>query len=160
MALARLGADHGADAESILVAAMAGRHQVRMGQAHDVLALPGMGAFVDGRLAGLATWAPGPERFELAVLAVSAAQRGMGLGGALVEATVDVARRAGATSVWLVTTNDNLDALRLYQRHRFRLVELRAGAVDRTRAVVMPGIPTLGNYGIPLRDELVLERAL
>ena len=61
--------------------------------------------------------------------------------------------------MWLLTTNDNLDALRLYQRHRFRLVEVRPGAVDLARRA-KPSIPAVGAYGIPLRDELILERDL
>jgi GNAT superfamily N-acetyltransferase len=59
----------------------------------------------------------------------------------------------------LTTTNDNLDALRFYQRRGFRLVALRPGAVDAARAL-KPEIPVTGAHGIPLRDELDLERAL
>jgi hypothetical protein len=59
-----------------------------------------------------------------------------------------------------VTTNDNLDALRFYQRRGFRLTALRAGAVDRTRASLKPRIGTLGEHGIPLRNELELELVL
>ena len=59
-----------------------------------------------------------------------------------------------------MTTNDNVDALRFYQRRGFRLAELPAGAVDRSRESLKPSIPEVGDHGIPLRDELVLERAL
>ena len=69
------------------------------------------------------------------------------------------ARHAGADELWLVTTNDNLDALRLYQRHGFRLAEVRPAAVDEARRQ-KPQIPLVGDYGIPLRDELVLVRTL
>ncbi len=41
----------------------------------------------------------------------------------------------------------------------FRLTELRPGAVDRSRET-KPVIPELGGYGIPLRDELDLEREI
>ena len=68
--------------------------------------------------------------------------------------------RAGCTRLWLVTTNDNVDALRFYQRRGFRLARLRAGAVDESRATLKPEIPTSGSYGIPLRDELELEMDL
>jgi hypothetical protein len=33
------------------------------------------------------------------------------------------------------------------------------GAVDRGRARLKPEIPAIGAYGIPLRDEIELERA-
>jgi hypothetical protein len=35
-----------------------------------------------------------------------------------------------------------------------------AGAVDRARTQLKPEIPPEGEYGIPLRDELVLEKAI
>ena len=150
-----------AAAERLLDAAVGGRHQARRGAVHDVLDLPGLGAWAGGRLVGVATWTP-PDpagRSELAVVAVAAGERGRGIGAALVEAAATAARRAGATAQWLVTTNDNLDALRLYQRHGYRLATLHPGAVDAARRR-KPAIPATGAHGIPRRDELVLERAL
>jgi hypothetical protein len=70
------------------------------------------------------------------------------------------AAAAGAGRLWLVTTNDNVDALRFYQRRGFRLHALHPGAVDRSRATLKPEIPPLGAHGIPLRDELVLTIAV
>ena len=61
--------------------------------------------------------------------------------------------------LWLVTTNDNVDALRFYQRRDFALAELHVGGVDRARAL-KPSIPRVGSYSIPMRDELVLVRRL
>jgi hypothetical protein len=55
----------------------------------------------------------------------------------------------------LTTTNDNLDALRFYQRRGFRLTALRPGAIDATRPQ-KPRIPLTGHYGIAIRDELDL----
>ncbi len=67
--------------------------------------------------------------------------------------------RRGCGTLWCTTTNDNVDALRLYQRRGFRLVRLRPGAVEESR-LVKPEIPRVGAHGIPLRDELDLERPL
>jgi hypothetical protein len=68
-----------------------------------------------------------------------------------------LARDAGCTRLWLITTNDNVDALRFYQRRGFRLAALHAGAVDRSRTRLKPEIPEIGDHGIPLRDEIELE---
>ena len=65
-----------------------------------------------------------------------------------------------ATPEWLITTNDNLDALRFYQRRGFRITAIHAGAVDDSRARLKPEIPEAGDHGIPLRDELELELTL
>jgi hypothetical protein len=48
--------------------------------------------------------------------------------------------------------------LRFYQRRGFCLVRVHRGAVDRSRASLKPEIPLVGAYGIPLRDEIELER--
>ena len=156
-----LGPTDEATAEALLDATVAGRHQSRLGELHDVLALDGLGAWDADRLVALATWTP-PDaagRSELAVLAVAEDRQGQGIGALLVDAIAMAALNAGATTQWLVTTNDNLDALRLYQRHGFHLAELHRGAIDESRRH-KPAIPALGDYGIPLRDELVLERLL
>jgi len=150
-----------AAAEALLDATMAGRHQSRLGETHDVLALDGLGAWDGPRLVALAAWSP-PDaagRSELAALAVTDNRQGQGIGALLVDAVALAALQAGATTQWLVTTNDNLDALRLYQRHGFHLAQLHPGAVNESRHR-KPTIPALGDYGIPIRDELVLERLL
>jgi hypothetical protein len=73
------------------------------------------------------------------------------------DATSTVAAAAGATRLVLTTTNDNVDALRFYQRRGFRLIALRPGELHHSRKL-KPEIPLTGNYGIPLTDELELER--
>jgi ribosomal protein S18 acetylase RimI-like enzyme len=109
----------------------------------------------DGRVIGVATYVPGGPRWE--ILTLHARPRTSGIGTALVEAVAERARAAGARALWLSTTNDNVAALRFYQRRGFRLVALHAGAVDRSRAELKPEIPATGAHGIPLRDELELE---
>lgn len=87
-------------------------------------------------------------------------ERGHGTGTALLEAVAEEARAGAAKRLWLVTTNDNLDALRFYQRRGLRLVRLRPGAVTEPRRQLEPEIPLAGNHGIPIRDELELEMDL
>jgi ribosomal protein S18 acetylase RimI-like enzyme len=138
---------------------LGGRRQARLGQTHDVLAFPGFGAWDADALVGVATYAIDGDRAELAAIAVSADHRLRRIGSELIDAVTRAARSAGVHELWLVTTNDNVDALRLYQRREFRLTALRPGAVDQARAL-KPTIPTLGRYGIQLRDELVLTLRL
>jgi GNAT superfamily N-acetyltransferase len=112
----------------------------------------------DGTLIGVLTYRIDERGLEIGTLRAEGPRRG--IGSALVERAMDVARERGIARVWLVTTNDNVDALRFYQRRGFRLVELRPGAVDASRATRKPTIPEVGDHGIPLHDELVLERDL
>ena len=109
------------------------------------------------RLIGVLTYIlDGPEG---EILTLHADERGGGVGSALVEEVVRIAARAGCRRLRVVTTNDNVDALRFYQRRGFRLAALRAGAVDESRRRLKPAIPEVGEHGIPIRDELELERA-
>ena len=106
-----------------------------------------------GERIGLATYEVAGESAEL--VTIDALQTGAGVGGRLLEAVTTAARAAGARRLVVMTTNDNLPALRLYQRAGFRLTELRPGAVDEARAV-KPSIPVTGHDGIPIHDELDL----
>jgi ribosomal protein S18 acetylase RimI-like enzyme len=119
--------------------------------------LPALVAEADGERAGLLTYAVDGNDCEL--VTVDALTIGAGIGGALVEAAAQTARAAGATRLHLITTNDNLPALRLYQRHGFALAELRRDQLAVSRRL-KPEIAETGHAGIPLRDELVLERML
>ena len=133
------------------------RWVARLDELRDVLDDAGMVAIgSDGALVGLATYRV--DRGEAELTTLSATTRHEGTGSALVEAVVDTVAARGVRRLWLVTTNDNVDALRFYQRRGFRLEELRAGAVDRSRATIKPTIPAVGAYGIAIRDELILER--
>ena len=82
-----------------------------------------------------------------------------GIGTVLLDAVKQVAIEAGCKRLWLITTNDNLDALRFYQKRGFVLVAVYRNAVNRSRKL-KPEIPEVGAYGIPLRDEIELEMAL
>ena len=78
----------------------------------------------------------------------------------MIEEVERIALDAGCRRVSLITTNDNIDGLRFYQRRGFRLTELHASAVDGSRESLKPEIPETGEYGIPIRDELELQKPL
>ena len=112
----------------------------------------------DDRPAGILLHRPLDGAREIILLEAFAP--GHGVGTALVEACAAEARAAGAARLRVVATNDNLVALRFYQRRGFHLVALRRGAVDDARRRLKPAIPLLGEAGIPIRDELELQRDL
>jgi ribosomal protein S18 acetylase RimI-like enzyme len=150
-------------AETVLEAELAGRWQARRGELMDPLAeaAEGLVAELDGRPIGLVTWVVGGSfsragEAELRVLVVSVEARRHGVGGALLGAAGRALARAGVDRAWLVTTNDNLDALGFYQRHGWRLAQLHAGAVDEARRRLKRAIGRVGATGIPIRDEIVL----
>jgi GNAT superfamily N-acetyltransferase len=132
-----------------------GRAVVRRGEVVDPTPLPGFVAELDGQFAGLLTYDVRGDECE--VVTINAFVEGHGVGRALLDAVRDEARRQGCGRLWLVTTNDNLRALRIYQRWGLRLSALRPGAVDESRRRFKPEIAEIGEDGIPIRDELELE---
>ena len=119
-----------------------------------------LGGFIaerSGQVVGLLTCQLVGDMLEIVTL--NAIDRHAGIGTLLIEAAVGQARQFGCQGGGLTTTNDNLDALRFYQRRGFRLARLRPGAVDQSRQR-KPEIPRVGEYGIPLRDEIDLTRSV
>ena len=130
----------------------------RLGRIERALDHPGLIADDNGRLVGVLTYVLDGPRCEVLTLHVDDRRRGVG--SALVAEAKEVAATAKCTRLWVITTNDNLDALRFYQRRGFRLAALHTGAVDHSRTRLKPEIPLLGAHGIPLRDELELEQEI
>jgi GNAT superfamily N-acetyltransferase len=92
------------------------------------------------------------------LVALNAFSQWQGIGTALISACAGRLASEHHT-LRLTTTNDNIDALRFYQRRGFRLAALRVGAVDEARWL-KPAIPEFGEYGLPIRDEIDLILAL
>ncbi len=128
---------------------------VSRGRLLDVAALPGFLAEDEVQWLGYSTYEMRDGALEIAVLESMA--QGGGVGVALLAASVAAARDAGATRVWLITTNDNTHALRFYQRRGFVLAGLHRDAVTLARQSLKPEIAEFGNDDIPIRDELELE---
>lgn len=119
--------------------------------------LPVLVAAGQDDLAGVATF----EISETAVhlITLNAVEAGGGAGSALLAGVAAQAKAAGCERLWLTTTNDNLDALRFYQRRGLRISAVHPGGVDAARAI-KPTIPLVGDYGIAIHDELELELRL
>lgn len=113
----------------------------------------GFVALRDGAIVGHVTYRGDGDRCEITT--IQATPRRAGVGSMLMDAVLQTVRGDGYSVVWLTTTNDNLDALRFYQRRGFRIAAVRQGAVDRAREI-KPEIPEIGMYGIRMRDELDL----
>jgi len=91
---------------------------------------------------------------------ILSATKQRGTGTALLQAVEHHCQDAGCDVLRVHTTNDNLDALRFYQRRGFRLRNVDSGGFNKIAHE--KGLPTslTGYYGIPIRDELLLEKSL
>jgi GNAT superfamily N-acetyltransferase len=125
------------------------------GQLFNIPELAGFVAESDGSWVGCVAYLIEGETLEIVWLGSTAGRSGAG--SALVAACARLAKDTGLSRIWLITTNDNLDALRFYQRRGFHLIAIHPGAVDQIRESVKPEIPLVGSFGIPMRDEIQLE---
>jgi GNAT superfamily N-acetyltransferase len=128
------------------------------GRLYDLSILPTLVAVdANGRIVGVLTYEILGQDME--VVSIDATRPTLGIGTALLDAAAQTGTGQGLSRLWLVTTNDNLDGLRFYQRRGLHILGVRPGAVAAARAL-KPSIPMTGGYGIPIRDEIVLGRAL
>jgi len=130
---------------------------ISRGEVHLADRLPGFLALMSDRRVGLVTYRIDDDGCEIVTL--NSLVEGTGEGTAMLSAVRTVAVSSKCRRVWLITTNDNLEALRFYQRKGFSLVALHRNALDVSRKL-KPEIPLTGRDGIPLRDELELEMLL
>lgn len=93
---------------------------------------------------------------QLEIITLDAFERFDGVGTALTAAVLEYARSAQIRRVWLITTNDNIEAIRFYQRRGFTIADVHVGEIEHSRKL-KPSIPMTGNFGIPLRDEIEFE---
>lgn len=130
---------------------------VSRGVLHEAENLPGFAAIADKEMVGLVTYHIEQDACEIVTL--NASYSGMGIGSALIEAVKEAEPVQQCQRLWLITTNDNIEALRFYQKRGFEMVAVHRGAIAQSR-LLKPAIPLIGNYGIPIRDEIEFEMVL
>ena len=96
---------------------------------------------------------------ECEVTSLDSLRAGQGIGSALIDKVVEEARARHCQRLFLITTNDNLNALGFYQKRGFEIVRIYRGAINESRKR-KPSIPVIGYNDIPLRDEIELEMSL
>jgi GNAT superfamily N-acetyltransferase len=130
----------------------------RLGELLEPLEYPALLAEASGMILGMLTYVPGPGWEQCEILTLHVTRQWQGVGTALLEAVEQLAAGHGCARLWLITTNDNVDALRFYQRRGFQLAAVHRHAADDSRGRLKPEIPAAGAYGIPIRDEIELEK--
>lgn len=135
-----------------------GDTMVSRGDVFHLTDLESLIAKVGGECVGAATYRfDGDGGCEL--MSINATGRGAGVGTKLLAAVEGKARHAGCRWIWLITSNDNLDALRFYQRRGYRITSVHTGAIDEARHI-KPSIPLIGDHGIEVHDEIELAKSL
>ena len=118
--------------------------------------LPGFVAIDGEQKVGLLTYKIVGDDCE--IVSLDSLRPCAGIGTRLIEAVKTAAIESGCKRLWLITTNDNMNSLRFYQKRGFVLVKVNRNAVEFARK--LKPIPLIGAEGIPLRDEIELEMML
>lgn len=126
-------------------------------EVHDPHKLPGFIAVEGGERVGLATYSIDGKACEL--VTIDALCQFMGVGTELLDQVEEAARAAGCDRLWCITTNDNLDAQRFFQKRGFVISDIRVGGMTKIR-LLKPNVPRFGYYGLPIRDEIHLTMKL
>ena len=92
-------------------------------------------------------------------MSLNAIEKGKGIGSALLDEIEKIAKEQRCRRIWLITTNDNIDALRFYQRRGYEIAFVHRHAIQESRKI-KPQLPFVGKYGIPIRDEIEMEKKL
>ncbi len=110
---------------------------ITRGKAYDPTAYPGFIAKdKQGLPQGLVTYRI--EAGECEILSLDSLSGGYGIG--LVKAVKLAALEAGCWRLWLITTNDNLSAMRFYQKVGFQMAAVHRNALAVSR-LLKPSIP-------------------
>ncbi|MEM7278112.1 MAG: GNAT family N-acetyltransferase [Pseudomonadota bacterium] len=117
-------------------------------------------ALRDDRPIGFAVYRTDLPIVEL--LGLRALDQWRGTGTGLLRELEARAKKMKAESIVLPTTNDNLSAIRFYQRRGYCLKSLNAGEFRRVLALkgLDPDLTVVGQDGIIIRDEIVLEKCV
>ena len=130
---------------------------VTRGISYEAENLPGFVAEIDGKRFGLLTYNIKNEEIE--IVTMNAIEERKGIGTALLDEVESLAKQKNCKRLWLITTNDNVDALRFYQKRGYEIKAVHPHAIEESRKI-KPQIPLIGNYGIPIRDEIEMEKLL
>ena len=127
---------------------------VSRGKVHDTSKLPGFICKEQDKIIGLITY--NIENDECEIVTLDSKISNKGLGTQLLNRVIDKAKLKKCKRVWLITTNDNSNAIKFYQKRGFEWVGFYKDAMKEYRRL-KPEIPESGNDNIPIKHEIEFE---
>ncbi len=129
----------------------------RRGELLDASAFPALVAELDGARVGLLVLAASAEECEVVSLTTEVRRRGVGR--ALIQRCVEVAKAADCRRLTLTTTDNNAAAIAFYHRLGFDRSGVRPDGVAASRRV-KPSIPMHDEHGVAIAGEVDFELLL
>ena len=146
--------DNKETAKQLFIKKWGGEFMVSRGQIHNFNDLDGFVAIENDKIAGVLTFKKSNNEIEM--ISLDSLKENAGIGTALLNTIIDFAKYNSIKRLWLITTNDNLNALRFYQKRNWTITAIHKDAILASRKIKST-IPLTGYYDIPLRHEIELE---
>lgn len=127
------------------------------GEMIDMTRINGIVAYDNDIIAGLITYLIRGKECEITSL--DSVTQGIGIGTELINQVIKLAQDNQCVKIKLITTNDNINAIRFYQKRGFDITHFYKNAIEKSRQL-KPSIPMIGNFGIPLKHEIEFELLL
>ena len=124
------------------------------GKLYRVNDLDGIITYDNGKIIGMGLYYIKDKHCEIVLLETY--KRNEGIGTKIIEKIKEAATAMRCSKIWLVTSNDNIDAIKFYQKRGFYISNFYQNAIEESRKL-KPEIPLLGEYGIPIKDEIEFE---
>lgn len=139
------------------VVKFSGDIMVSRGQVHQIKNLDGYVYLEDEHIIGCVLYLINGHDCE--IISIESRQEGQGVGSKLIQLVIDKARNNNCNRVWLITSNDNINAIRFYQKRGFDMIRIHRNAITEARRQ-KPTIPMNGYEGIPIKHEVEFEYIL
>lgn len=127
------------------------------GELFDMTILDGFVVYEGEKIIGLVTYKISGTECE--IMSLDSLMERQGIGTALINKVIEAARENKCMKIKLITTNDNINALRFYQKLGFDMAKLYHNALDISRKL-KPTIPLIGDFDIPVKHEIEFEMDL
>jgi len=127
---------------------------VSKGKTYNTTELPGFKCKNIKQIIGLVTYNISGDDCEIVTL--DSKTNNIGLGTRLVDKVIEKAKLNGCKRIWLITTNDNIKAIRFYQKRGFEWIGFYKDSIlDSIK--LKPEIPEFGYDNIPIKHEIEFE---
>ena len=130
---------------------------VTKGKLHEIEKLSGYVVVINDEIKGIITYSISENECE--IVSLNSLVSNKGIGSLLIKSVIEKAKVSMCKRVWLITTNDNTNAIRYYQKRGFDLLMVHKDAILESRRI-KPQIPQYGFDDIPIRHEIEFELLL
>lgn len=120
----------------------------------DMTKADGIIAYVEKEIVGMITYRIFDDVCE--ILSLDSFKENQGIGSILIDEVKKIAMVKKINRIVVITTNDNIHAIRFYQRRGFEMCKLYYNAIDVSRKL-KPEIPMLGYNDIPIQHEIEFQ---